>query len=426
MTDRGGTDGQGWLAPEQKIARWAAAVRLAQSAADLAGLCRSFPFDDAREVWQRSGKAAAPRDLTRLLAQAYERLELREAEAELGLLRPFLASLVDSAQDAYSYETYLVLELVVGDLTSPATPRATLARSRRRVTHLVLDLIAFEILALESAAAHASGRPTAGEVVRRLRALAAAALDFGASGSSVPAAELAQLLERTNGAAGGCHSLVEVRRSCECWLSERAEADRLRVQFSLLPMSVSHDERMFIRILQAFEALFSPLVHALGEVRAAVARAAPAESLPAARLLAPTLHSGAPLFRVLATMTPARFLAFRELTAGASAIQSRQYKLVEALCSRALDELVAELQPGQAREQLVSDLLAFDREFRSWKRAHCRIAERMIADLPGTGGTTGVSYLRERMDGPLFPRLAALDRMTALDPAALSGLGSSS
>ena len=44
-----------------------------------------------------------------------------------------------------------------------------------------------------------------------------------------------------------------------------------------------------------------------------------------------------PLWSMVATMRPQHFLAFREFTDGASAIQSRNYKLVESLCARPSD-----------------------------------------------------------------------------------------
>jgi tryptophan 2,3-dioxygenase len=42
-----------------------------------------------------------------------------------------------------------------------------------------------------------------------------------------------------------------------------------------------------------------------------------------------------------------------------------------------------------------------------WRYRHAVLASRLIGDLPGTGGTTGVGYLRNSLGRPVFADLWA-------------------
>jgi tryptophan 2,3-dioxygenase len=46
--------------------------------------------------------------------------------------------------------------------------------------------------------------------------------------------------------------------------------------------------------------------------------------------------------------------------------------------------------------------------FRLWRFRHLTTVERVIGSKSGTGGTSGVSYLRRMLDVVLFPELWSL------------------
>lgn len=100
----------------------------------------------------------------------------------------------------------------------------------------------------------------------------------------------------------------------------------------MLPVYISHDEHMFIRVLQTFETTFALLALS---IRTAIGDLDDARTGDATGHLAvaeTVLAESAPLFSLLATMQVESFRVFRDFTDGASAIQSRNYKLVESLC----------------------------------------------------------------------------------------------
>jgi tryptophan 2,3-dioxygenase len=136
------------------------------------------------------------------------------------------------------------------------------------------------------------------------------------------------------------------------------------------------------------------------------------------------LHEAAPLWSLVATMRLEAFQTFREFTEGASAIQSRNFKLVESLCRRpdparldsaaclsvpevwqrvlagqlTLDEAFQAARAGRLRSGDVADLEQAMRQFAAtllrWRRAHYRIAVRMLGERSGTGYTEGAPYLK--------------------------------
>ena len=130
------------------------------------------------------------------------------------------------------------------------------------------------------------------------------------------------------------------------------------------------------------------------------------------------------------------FQSFRVFTEGASAIQSRNYKLVESLCRqpdpsrldspayRSVPEVRQRVLAGQ--ETLdgalaaaraagclnsgdVNDIEQAMRELAAtllrWRRTHFRLAVRMLGERTGTGYTEGSPYLKAAQSIPVFPSL---------------------
>ncbi|HVH65050.1 MAG TPA: tryptophan 2,3-dioxygenase family protein, partial [Candidatus Acidoferrum sp.] len=149
---------------------------------------------------------------------------------------------------------------------------------------------------------------------------------------------------------------------------------------------------------------------------------------------------------VLETMAPQDFLTFRSELAPASGFQSIQFREVEYLSGLRERGFVKALEdePG-AREtlerrlnepslsdafhalldrrgltiaklyhdgrqhgdvlELAEALLDHDEGFHLWRLRHIEMVERQIGDKPGTGGSTGVRYLKSTLDKRFFPEL---------------------
>ncbi|MEP5152010.1 tryptophan 2,3-dioxygenase family protein [Planktotalea sp.] len=171
---------------------------------------------------------------------------------------------------------------------------------------------------------------------------------------------------------------------------------------------------------------------------------------------------------VLRTMTPSEYTAFRDDLGASSGFQSHQYRLIEFILGNrnrsmmkvhehrpelhhmlgqelgerslyhvALDALSAELniefssetylmdQPHEARTEvmdawtqiyrdpgkywtlyeLAEKLVDLEDYFRRWRFNHVTTVERIIGFKRGTGGTSGVKYLRKMLEVELFPEL---------------------
>jgi tryptophan 2,3-dioxygenase len=172
---------------------------------------------------------------------------------------------------------------------------------------------------------------------------------------------------------------------------------------------------------------------------------------------------------VLRTMTPSEYTSFRDALGQASGLQSWQYRQIEFMvgnrneamlslhadrpeiraileaeltCPSLYDEalrLLARRGIGISREvldrdlskpyqpsesvvaawqivyqspeshwtlyELAEKLVDFEDYFRRWRFNHVTTVERIIGAKRGTGGTSGVSYLRKMLDVELFPEL---------------------
>ena len=208
----------------------------------------------------------------------------------------------------------------------------------------------------------------------------------------------------------------------------------------------AHDELLFIIAHQAYELWFKALIHELVAVRASI----DADRLrPARHYLRRVSVIEALLVEqvgVLETMAPQDFLVFRSELAPASGFQSMQFREIEfisglkdtgylgtlkgapeeqARLERRLEEpslrdayeallrrrslTVLEIyrRPDDHVElfELLEGLLDHDEGFSLWRSRHIHMVERQIGDKPGTGGSTGVSYLQTTLGKRFFPDL---------------------
>jgi tryptophan 2,3-dioxygenase len=226
----------------------------------------------------------------------------------------------------------------------------------------------------------------------------------------------------------------------------------------------AHDELLFITIHQAYELWFKQLLHELTTVRDLLLTAPNDDALWTARhrltrvtQIEQVLIAQLP---VLETMTPQDFLAFRTLLSPASGFQSVQFRELEFLSGLKDPEVVKRLRAATPAEQdrlqrrldepslwdafitavtaaglptateaevrgalltiarerpaygelwdVAEGLLTHDELSAQWRALHATVVERQIGYKPGTGGSAGVGYLRDRRDLRFFPLLWAM------------------
>ena len=238
------------------------------------------------------------------------------------------------------------------------------------------------------------------------------------------------------------------------------------------PLSPHHDEMLFIVQHQTSELWMKLMLHELRAAIAALAadELQPAFKMLArvSRIMEQLVHA----WDVLATMTPPEYSAIRPYLGRSSGFQSWQYRCIEfaagnkdplmlaphehrparlaeveaawrapslydealrLLARRGLpvpaqvvdrdwsarhdpdDEVEAawlEVYRDPARHwdlyQLAEELTDFEDAFRLWRFRHLTTVERVIGSRRGTGGTSGVGYLRAMLDVVLFPEIWSL------------------
>ncbi|TFL19785.1 tryptophan 2,3-dioxygenase [Jannaschia formosa] len=236
-----------------------------------------------------------------------------------------------------------------------------------------------------------------------------------------------------------------------------------------VPVSDAHDEMLFILQHQTSELWMKLAVHELGAAREALlaGRMAPMFKMLArvSRIFEQLNNS----WDVLRTMTPADYTRFRDSLGQSSGFQSYQYRMIEFMLGNrnanmlrphdhvppVRDWLAAELArpsfydeavallfrevhggteampaplldaPHEARSEiqeawrrvyedvdrywtlyeLGEKLVDLEDYFRRWRFNHVTTVERVIGFKRGTGGTSGVQYLRRMLGVELFPEL---------------------
>lgn len=235
------------------------------------------------------------------------------------------------------------------------------------------------------------------------------------------------------------------------------------------PLSGDHNEMLFIVQHQATELWMKLMIHELraarDHIRGDDLQAAFKMLSRVARIMAQLNQS----WDVLSTLTPAEYSSFRGALGNASGFQSFQYRMVEFLLGnkqalhlephRHRPDLLAPLEElhrdasiyDEAIRVLARRGFAIDREcverdctalhafnqsvcdawvqvykgtgdhwdlyelaeklvdledaFRQWRFRHATTVERVIGLKRGTGGTSGVGYLRRMVEIELFPEL---------------------
>ncbi|MGG2065546.1 tryptophan 2,3-dioxygenase [Bacillus sp. S14(2024)] len=234
-------------------------------------------------------------------------------------------------------------------------------------------------------------------------------------------------------------------------------------------LSDHHDEMLFIVIHQASELWMKLILH---EIEAAIESIKNENLAPAFKMLARVSKIQSQIIQswdILATLTPAEYIEFRDSLGQASGFQSYQYRMIEfalgyktphvlkiyekdaelharlykalhtpSLYDVAIQTLAKEgfpinpsvlqrdiTQPYEADAtveaawlevysdvkkywdlyQLAEKLIDIEDWLQQWRFRHMKTVERIIGHKMGTGGSSGVSYLKRVLDQSFFPEL---------------------
>jgi tryptophan 2,3-dioxygenase len=99
------------------------------------------------------------------------------------------------------------------------------------------------------------------------------------------------------------------------------------------------------------------------------------------------------LWDIIATMLPEDYERFRGNLGSASGKQSKQYIQLESLLKKL---------PGRWNYKYKYFLFNIENAFKKWQFSHMKAVERILGDKTGTGGTSGVEYLKRAVDRPLY------------------------
>ncbi len=234
-------------------------------------------------------------------------------------------------------------------------------------------------------------------------------------------------------------------------------------------LTTAHDEMLFIIQHQTSELWMRLALHELDAARHAIAQDRAPEAFKMLARISRIFEQLNNAWDVLRTMTPSDYTHFRDDLGQSSGFQSWQYRLIEyAVGNRNLamlkphahrPDLTAKLEAELARPtlydealrhlarkglpvpaeiltrdlrqswtahdgvlacwqivyrdpathwqayELAEKLVDFEDYFRRWRFNHVTTVERVIGFKRGTGGTSGVAYLRRMLDTQLFPEL---------------------
>ena len=421
----------------------AAAEQLHRTAVDeLDSWCRQpvaarFPYQQVRSAYLRVGKHHVATELLDALARARVAAAGAQGDPEdRELLRAYFDIALDKADDRYDYPSYTGLSLLPMPNTEggcdAAYADAAQVQWDRWLCWLMSDLLDFEVGVRKGEIELLPQlRPDDRIVAKRLhlglRIMAPPLGRLGYDAATQPAsAETDEArVEELHGLLAPCLS----------------EDSRLRLQLCMMPVYTAHDEYLFIRVLQMFEITFAAMAVQLDNATSAIVRGDLATVEARMACAGRLLDEAAPLFSLLATMQVESFRTFRTFTEGASAIQSRGYKMVESLCrepdAERLDSaaylsvpeiraailsgrltieeayrqlyLAGDLAPAQ-QEQLDRAIARLGAKVMRWKRTHYSIALRMLGtEQTGTGYTEGTPYLAAVNAIPIFRSAGSRD-----------------
>lgn len=386
---------------EAALKEWAARWKGAFGTAAYDRACAGFPYAEVLADLTADGKLRAPKSLFTALDEHDLSVDWSAARVpgHTWLLHRWLESALDQFRGRLLHDTYTSLRLLV-EFCSAGDFRA---RSDQLIRTLLADLLCHEAR-MEQMAPRPQDRTDV--LSTRVAALVRAVQDTPDGGSPI-----------------GVQEALEIGESV---LARCPEEYRRIAELTPIRVTPEPDEYLFIRMIQTMELVFTQAARVTtamdDDLRAG--RVSPVAA--GLRDMAGQLQFSARLFRVMATISTEQFETIRMETVGTSALQSkayaqveRHYRGTEALREESVSAVPTEAVPlpgtpltprlealaGGAEPALRAELAqarqALDQAWTQWKRTHWAVARRTIGDVPGTGETSGVSYLRGHMNTPL-------------------------
>jgi tryptophan 2,3-dioxygenase len=249
------------------------------------------------------------------------------------------------------------------------------------------------------------------------------------------------------------------------------------------PLSDHHDELLFIVQHQTTELWIKLVVHELRSAMALIAADDLAPALKRLARVKQVQRQMSEQWSVLATLTPTEYAQFRHVLGRASGFQSVQYRLLEFLLGNknagvlavfghdpeaqavlraaleapslydeflrflhrrgyAIPERLVErdwTRPHTLNRDLVGvfarvyeeaesqwdvyetceELVDVEDSFQTWRFRHLKTVERIIGFKRGTGGSSGVAFLKQALELTFFPELLAARTEIGRDPGHL-------
>lgn len=233
------------------------------------------------------------------------------------------------------------------------------------------------------------------------------------------------------------------------------------------PLSDHHDETLFIVIHQATELWLKLVIHELEYAKRAISAEDLGPAFKALARVARIQHVLIESWEVLSTLTPSDYLEFRHLFGRASGFQSLQYRAIEFLLGRRDERYLESHGPGERAYllrvlgqpslyddavillsrrgldipgdlvdrdwavqhephpavteawltvyrdvdtywdlyELAEKLVDLEHAFSRWRFEHYKTVHRIIGHKTGSGGTSGMGYLKQALDFTFFPEL---------------------
>jgi tryptophan 2,3-dioxygenase len=178
---------------------------------------------------------------------------------------------------------------------------------------------------------------------------------------------------------------------------------------ALLSLQPSDPEKQFFVVIhQAFELWFKQMIRDLDDAIADLARgeSGMGDALAKLRRVAAVEQHLVEQMRLLSHLDSAAFMAFRDELGSASAAQSAQFHTIQALLGLVRDDRPCPLwsalsQPSDGAPEMRSQAVDLvDRITRTWLdllAVHAAVVAPFIGDRAGTGGTSGVAYLKSHL-----------------------------
>ncbi len=230
-----------------------------------------------------------------------------------------------------------------------------------------------------------------------------------------------------------------------------------------------HDELLFIVIHQVYELWFKLLLHELEKIKRDFTANALFGAIATFKRVRTVMKTLVGQLDILETMTPMSFAAFRGRLETASGFRSAQFRALEFVLGLKRREVLTAFEPGSGEHAMLErrlkersvidhfyDFLAhrgvaipadlrardvtlpavpderiqealcrvyreqpdvaillelmtdFDEGQQEWRYRHVKLTERTIGNKPGTGGSSGVEFLKRTLFTPVFPDLWAI------------------